>query len=79
MHVQQACVHSNPPFFASPCLQQYLLACSKRAFIVTDPPLFELGMVNSVLERLRPLGIATKVFTDVEPDPTLGMVTKVRL
>jgi hypothetical protein len=52
---------------------------SKRAFIVTDPPLFEMGMVNGVLERLRALGIAAKVFTDVEPDPTLGMVTKVRL
>jgi hypothetical protein len=53
--------------------------CSKRAFIVTDPPLFEMGMVDGVLEQLRPMGIAAKVFTDVEPDPTLGMVTKVRL
>lgn len=52
--------------------------CSKRAFVVTDPALFELGMVSGVLERLRGLGIATKTFTDVEPDPTLGMVTKVR-
>jgi alcohol dehydrogenase class IV len=52
---------------------------SKRAFIVTDPPLFEMGMVDRVLERLRAMGIAAKVFTDVEPDPTLGMVTKVRL
>jgi acetaldehyde dehydrogenase/alcohol dehydrogenase len=54
-------------------------ACSKRAFIVTDPPLFEMGMVDGMLERLRPMGIAAKVFTDVEPDPTLGMVTQVRL
>jgi alcohol dehydrogenase class IV len=36
-----------------------------------------MGMINGVLERLRSLAIATKVFTDVEPDPTLGMVTKV--
>ncbi|WIA31759.1 hypothetical protein OEZ86_002631 [Tetradesmus obliquus] len=54
---------------------QELKGC-KRAFVVTDPALFELGMVSGVLERLRGLGIATKTFTDVEPDPTLGMVTK---
>lgn len=53
-------------------------ACSKRAFIVTDPPLFELGMGNIIIEKLLPMGIQPKTFTNVEPDPTLGMATRVR-
>jgi acetaldehyde dehydrogenase/alcohol dehydrogenase len=48
----------------------------KRAFIVTDPPLFELGLTNQIVEKLLPLGIQPKTFTNVEPDPTLGMVER---
>lgn len=51
-------------------------SCSKRAFIVTDPPLFELGLTNQIVEKLLPLGIQPKTFTNVEPDPTLGMVER---
>lgn len=44
--------------------------------MVTDPPLFELGVANQVIEKLVSLGIQPKAFTNVEPDPTLGMVTR---
>jgi alcohol dehydrogenase class IV len=37
------------------------LCCSKRAFIVSDPALFQMGMVNKVTEILEPMGVQTKV------------------
>jgi acetaldehyde dehydrogenase/alcohol dehydrogenase len=37
------------------------LVCSKRAFIVTDPPLFDLGMVHKVTDVLEPMGVHYKV------------------
>jgi alcohol dehydrogenase class IV len=43
---------------------------------VTDPPLFELGVTNKVVHKLLPLGVQCKTFTNVEPDPTLGMVER---
>ncbi|WIA31174.1 hypothetical protein OEZ86_001181 [Tetradesmus obliquus] len=52
------------------------LAGHKRAFIVTDPPLFEMGITTQLINKLIPLGIQPKTFTNVEPDPTLGMVQK---
>lgn len=53
-----------------------LSPCSKRAFIVTDPPLFEMGMTTQIVNKLLPLGIQCKTFTNVEPDPTLAMVER---
>ena len=35
--------------------------CSKRAFIVTDPPLFDLGLVQKVADVLEPMGVHYKV------------------
>lgn len=43
----------------------------KKAFIVTDKVLFDLGYTNKVTEVLERNGIQFKVFCDVEPDPTL--------
>ena len=43
----------------------------KKAFIVTDKVLFELGYTNKVTEVLEAQGIQYKIFSDVEPDPTL--------
>lgn len=44
----------------------------KKAFIVTDKVLFELGYVDKVTEVLGECNLEYKVFTDVEPDPTLS-------
>ena len=43
----------------------------KKAFIVTDKVLFQMGYTNKVTEVLEKNGIQYKIFSDVEPDPTL--------
>ncbi len=44
----------------------------KKAFIVTDKVLYDLGFAERVTEKLHSIGIDTKVFFDVQPDPTLA-------
>lgn len=48
----------------------------KRAFIVTDKVLYNLGFVDKVIEVLEKIGIDVKVFFDVAPDPTLATARK---
>ena len=43
----------------------------KKAFIVTDKFLFQMGYTNKITEVLEKHGIQFKIFSDVEPDPTL--------
>ena len=43
----------------------------KKAFIVTDRVLFDMGYTNKVTDVLDANGIQYKIFSDVEPDPTL--------
>ncbi|MFO8064833.1 MAG: bifunctional acetaldehyde-CoA/alcohol dehydrogenase [Spirochaetia bacterium] len=45
-----------------------------RAVIVTDRPLYELGYTEKVTTVLDRIGIRSKVFTDVDPNPTLANV-----
>lgn len=52
------------------------LAGKKRAFIVTDKPLFDLGVTQEVEEILDQIGVKYQVFFDVEPDPSLTTVNK---
>ncbi|GAB4367240.1 MAG: bifunctional acetaldehyde-CoA/alcohol dehydrogenase [Elainellaceae cyanobacterium] len=69
-----------PPkvYFKSGCLPVALqdLADKKRAFIVTDKPLFDLGLLDRVTQVLDEIGIKYDIFHDVEPDPTLSNVNK---
>ena len=46
----------------------------KRAFIVTDKPLFDLGFTKKVTDVLDEIGVAYKIFSDVHPDPDLTTV-----
>ncbi len=46
----------------------------KKVQIVTDKMLVELGMIDSVTERLKAQGIETIVFDGVEPDPSFEVV-----
>ena len=48
----------------------------KKAFIVTDKVLYDLGFVNNVITSLEAQGIDYKIFTDVAPDPTLATARK---
>jgi acetaldehyde dehydrogenase/alcohol dehydrogenase len=52
------------------------LAGKKRAFIVTDKPIYELGMTASLEEVLDEIGIKYNIFYDVEPDPSLDTVQR---
>lgn len=52
------------------------LAGKHRAFIVTDKPLYDLGVTEKVTEVLDEVGIKHQVFFDVEPDPSLRTVNK---
>ncbi|BAZ00827.1 aldehyde-alcohol dehydrogenase [Tolypothrix tenuis PCC 7101] len=69
-----------PPkvYFKYGCLPIALrdLVGKQRAFIITDKPLFDLGIVDKVTQVLDEIGVRHDVFHDVEPDPTLSNVNK---
>lgn len=48
----------------------------KRAFVVTDQALFDLGYAAKVTDELDKLNIESQVFFDVKPDPDLTTVRK---
>ncbi len=48
----------------------------KRAFIITDKPLFEMGMLKEVTTVLDEIGVEHQIFYDVKPDPDLATVHK---
>ena len=52
------------------------LAGKKRAFIVTDKFLYSTGLLAPMLQTLTDMGIATHVFSDVTPDPTIQLAQK---
>lgn len=52
------------------------LAGKQRAFIVTDKPLFDLGITKQLEEVLEEIGMKTAIFYDVEPDPSLETVER---
>ena len=69
-----------PPkiYFKYGCLPVALqeLASKKRAFIVTDKPLFDMGLLKEVTDVLDELGVEHYIFYDVEPDPKRSTVEK---
>ncbi|MEM6254287.1 MAG: bifunctional acetaldehyde-CoA/alcohol dehydrogenase [Cyanobacteria bacterium P01_D01_bin.156] len=69
-----------PPkvYFKSGCIPVALgdLAHKKRAFIVTDKPLFNMGFTKEITDTLETLGIEHHTFFDVEPDPSLSTVQR---
>lgn len=52
------------------------LAGKQRAVIITDKPLFDLGVADKVTQVLDEIGVKHQVFYDVEPDPSLTTVNK---
>jgi acetaldehyde dehydrogenase / alcohol dehydrogenase len=48
----------------------------KKAFIVTDKVLYNLGFIEPVIKVLEEIEVDYKVFFDVEPDPTLATARK---
>lgn len=48
----------------------------KRAFIITDAPLYKLGFTDRVTDELDAVNIDYQIFAEVEPDPTISTVRK---
>ncbi|MDJ0718666.1 MAG: bifunctional acetaldehyde-CoA/alcohol dehydrogenase [Prochloraceae cyanobacterium] len=69
-----------PPkiYFKYGCLPVALqeLASKKRAFIVTDKPLFDMGLLKEVTDVLDELSVEHYIFYDVEPEPKRSTVEK---
>lgn len=69
-----------PPkiYFKSGCLPVALreLAGKKRALLITDKPLYDMGLLRQVTDVLDQVGVDHHIFYDVEPDPTLTTVNK---
>lgn len=69
-----------PPkiYFKCGCLPTALkdLKGRQRAFIITDKPLFELGICDRLIQALDELNIRHEIFHDVEPDPSLDTVMR---
>uniref|UniRef100_A0A7R9YRG3 alcohol dehydrogenase n=1 Tax=Chlamydomonas euryale TaxID=1486919 RepID=A0A7R9YRG3_9CHLO len=67
-----------PPkvYFKAGCLEVALgdLRGKKRAFIVTDKPLFDLGYCDQVTRVLDEINVSHQVFYHVTPDPTLQCI-----
>ena len=67
-----------PPkiYFKNGCLPVALreLKGKQKAFIVTDKPLYDLGMVKTIEVILEELDILFEIFYDVEPDPSLKTI-----
>ncbi|MEB3337640.1 MAG: bifunctional acetaldehyde-CoA/alcohol dehydrogenase [Leptolyngbyaceae bacterium] len=69
-----------PPkvYFKYGCLPIALrdLEGKKRAFIVTDKALFDLGIVDKITNVLEDMEVRYDIFHEVEPDPTLSNVCR---
>jgi acetaldehyde dehydrogenase/alcohol dehydrogenase len=69
-----------PPkvYFKYGCLPEVLSTFKmyKRAFIICDRTLFELGHIDKITEVLKEMGVSCEIFNEVLPDPTLSLVKK---
>lgn len=69
-----------PPkvYFKAGCLPHALreLKGRKKAFIVTDKPLFDLGYTRTITDILEEVGISFQIFADVRPDPDLATINQ---
>ncbi len=67
-----------PPkiYFKGGCLEVALreLSGKKRAFIVTDKPLYDMNFTDTVTNILDEIGVHHKIFADVKPDPDIECI-----
>lgn len=50
------------------------LSGRKKAFLVTDKPLFDLGYTKKITDVLEAMNIQYQIFSDVKPDPDLSTI-----
>lgn len=69
-----------PPkvYFKPGCLNLALreLEGKKKAFIITDNVLFDLGYTKKVTDILEEVGVQFQIFSDVKPDPTISTINQ---
>jgi len=46
----------------------------KRVLLITDGPLFKMGLVDPIVEALKSSGLTVEVYSDVVPDPGFDVV-----
>ncbi len=63
-------------YFEYGSLQYLAKMKGKRAFIVTDPYMVKLGFVEKVLYQLEKIPMEYRIFSDVEPDPSVETVQR---
>jgi acetaldehyde dehydrogenase/alcohol dehydrogenase len=67
-------------YFKYGCLRQSIEELKdlgkKKAFVVTDKILYDLGLIQNLIKTLEEIGIDYSIFYDVEPDPTLSTARK---
>lgn len=61
-------------YFGEDALSQLELLNGRKAFIVTDAQILQLGYVDVVQRALQTAVIETQVFAEVEPDPSLQTI-----
>lgn len=61
-------------YFGSGSLTYLERISGERAFIVTDQNILDLGFVQTIQNHLSKAGIATQIFAEVEPNPSLETV-----
>jgi acetaldehyde dehydrogenase / alcohol dehydrogenase len=66
----------NKIYFEAGSLHYLEKLHGKRAFIVTDPGMVKLGLVDKAIAHLDRSGIKYEMFSDVEPDPSVATVFK---
>ncbi|MFW6269151.1 MAG: bifunctional acetaldehyde-CoA/alcohol dehydrogenase [Bacillota bacterium] len=48
----------------------------EKAFIITDKSLYELGYTDNITGQLDKLGLDYRIFSDIQPDPTIKSVKR---
>ena len=48
----------------------------KRVMVITDGPVFKLGIINPIIEQLQSGGVTVEVYSEIEPDPGYELVLK---
>jgi alcohol dehydrogenase class IV len=62
--------------FGDDALEYLYTIQGKRALVVTDSTIVKLGFVDRVVKALSRAGIESRVFDEVEPDPSLQTIKK---
>ncbi|MEW5959655.1 MAG: iron-containing alcohol dehydrogenase [Chloroflexota bacterium] len=62
--------------FGPDALDHLAQLSGRRALIVTDPMMVELGFVQQVTDKLNRAGVASQVFSEVEAEPPLAIIQR---